>query len=153
MHSVSKVFKFSAAHILPHHEGKCKRLHGHNYKVVVYAHSPLLNDQGMVVDFNVVKQHTEQICGEWDHRFLVAERYAKLDEKRLYVTMIHNGRTIAVPVEMVWLLKVPETTAEMLAWYIGNELNAKTHWNDRYMYYRVEVWETDDSKGVWEGPQ
>ena len=33
--SVTKIFKFDAAHFLPEHSGKCADLHGHTYRLEV----------------------------------------------------------------------------------------------------------------------
>jgi 6-pyruvoyltetrahydropterin/6-carboxytetrahydropterin synthase len=35
VHEVKKSFHFEAAHRLPHHGGKCARLHGHSYRMTV----------------------------------------------------------------------------------------------------------------------
>ncbi len=51
---IRKSFRFEAAHVLPHHPGKCARLHGHSYRFEVAVAGPLQSSgpaQGMVVDF------------------------------------------------------------------------------------------------------
>lgn len=35
MYTATKEFRFEAGHTLDGHKGKCKNLHGHNYKVLV----------------------------------------------------------------------------------------------------------------------
>lgn len=64
MYTVIKTLTISAAHFLPRHEGKCKRLHGHNWKVTAHCRSPELNANGMVVDFGRIKR----TCETLDHR-------------------------------------------------------------------------------------
>ena len=61
---IRKLFRFEAAHVLPHHPGKCSRLHGHSYRFEVAVDGPLQQTgpaQGMVVDFDeiaaVVRPH------------------------------------------------------------------------------------------------
>jgi 6-pyruvoyltetrahydropterin/6-carboxytetrahydropterin synthase len=61
---VRKLFRFEAAHVLPHHPGKCSRLHGHSYRFEVAIEGPLQQTgpaRGMVVDFDdiasVVRPH------------------------------------------------------------------------------------------------
>jgi 6-pyruvoyltetrahydropterin/6-carboxytetrahydropterin synthase len=52
---IRKLFRFEAAHVLPHHPGKCSRLHGHSYRLEVAVSGPLAvsgPSQGMVVDFD-----------------------------------------------------------------------------------------------------
>src|SRR5687767_7041396 len=48
---VTRSFAFEAAHQLPWHPGKCKRLHGHNYRFEVTVEGPL-DEHGVVVDFD-----------------------------------------------------------------------------------------------------
>src|SRR5690606_22498239 len=55
MFAICKKFEFEAAHQLPFHDGKCKNLHGHTYKVEVEVVAELLQTDGaktgMVMDF------------------------------------------------------------------------------------------------------
>ena len=56
---VRKVFAFEAAHVLPHHPGKCSRLHGHSYRLEVAVEGPLQPSgpaAGMVVDFDEISR-------------------------------------------------------------------------------------------------
>lgn len=69
---VSKEFRFEAAHSLPHlPEGhKCKRLHGHSYRVVVICRGEL-DDRGFVVDYAEIAAAVLPITdGMLDHRNL-----------------------------------------------------------------------------------
>lgn len=57
MTEIGKEFRFEAAHVLPNHAGKCSRLHGHSYVVVVEASGPVQPadgsaTEGMVMDFS-----------------------------------------------------------------------------------------------------
>jgi 6-pyruvoyltetrahydropterin/6-carboxytetrahydropterin synthase len=53
----------SAAHHLDKYEGKCKFVHGHNWKIVVYCKGDRLDDVGMLVDFSKIKA----IVMQFDH--------------------------------------------------------------------------------------
>lgn len=70
----TKIFKFSSAHRLPHHEGKCKELHGHNYMLeVTFIGEPKTEDgpeKGMVADFSRIKKEVMINIIKWDHHFL-----------------------------------------------------------------------------------
>lgn len=61
---------FAAAHFLSHYHGKCERLHGHNYRVRVWARGERLAEGGMVLDFGELKAALRQVAGELDHRNL-----------------------------------------------------------------------------------
>jgi 6-pyruvoyltetrahydropterin/6-carboxytetrahydropterin synthase len=59
--TLSKTFRFEAAHHLPNHAGKCREPHGHSYKLTVFIEGKVnLNagepDEGMVMDFDVIKR-------------------------------------------------------------------------------------------------
>ncbi|WDC84441.1 6-carboxytetrahydropterin synthase [Caloramator sp. mosi_1] len=53
MLTVSKEFNFEAAHMLSEHQGDCKNLHGHSYKMIVEVTGDIKN--GMVIDFKDLK--------------------------------------------------------------------------------------------------
>ena len=71
---IRKQFAFEAAHVLPHHTGKCSRLHGHSYRLDVTIEGPLQDDgpaTGMVVDFDELSRIVRAgIIEPLDHRFL-----------------------------------------------------------------------------------
>lgn len=58
---------FAAAHRLVHYNGKCERLHGHNYKVRVWAEGENLGEGGMLVDFGILKRALGDIIARLDH--------------------------------------------------------------------------------------
>ena len=72
--TITKQFKFEAAHSLPNHDGKCKNLHGHSYILEVTVSGPIQTtgpQEGMVMDFAVLSKIVdEQIINQWDHQFL-----------------------------------------------------------------------------------
>ena len=71
---IRKSFTFEAAHVLPHHPGKCARLHGHSYRLDVALDGPLQETgpaTGMVEDFEVVTRVVKaEVIDEVDHRSL-----------------------------------------------------------------------------------
>lgn len=75
MWTISKQFKFEAAHYLPHHDGQCQRLHGHSWVGYVYLSGKSLHStgpkRGMVIDFSDVKTVLKPLVdGYLDHWFL-----------------------------------------------------------------------------------
>jgi 6-pyruvoyltetrahydropterin/6-carboxytetrahydropterin synthase len=62
--------KFSAAHYLNHYHGKCENLHGHNYRVRVYAEGEELDEGGMLIDFGILKQQLRDVLQSFDHCLL-----------------------------------------------------------------------------------
>lgn len=53
--TVSTEIWISASHQLPNYEGKCSNLHGHNWKVKVWARGEIDQTTGMVIDFTDIK--------------------------------------------------------------------------------------------------
>lgn len=70
MFSVRIEAGFAAAHRLVHYNGKCERLHGHNYKVRVWAEGENLGEGGMLVDFGILKGALARVIADLDHRDL-----------------------------------------------------------------------------------
>ena len=59
---------FSSAHQLRGYKGKCENLHGHNYKIEIYARGRELNNIGLLVDFVELKDAADEIVQFLDHR-------------------------------------------------------------------------------------
>jgi 6-pyruvoyltetrahydropterin/6-carboxytetrahydropterin synthase len=71
---IRKQFAFEAAHVLPHHDGKCSRLHGHSYRLDVTVEGPLAATgpaTGMVIDFDALSRIVRaSVIDALDHRYL-----------------------------------------------------------------------------------
>ena len=69
---VIKTFHFEAAHTLPHApEGhKCRRMHGHSYRLDVHAAGPVEERSGWVIDFGEIARAVEPVLAELDHCLL-----------------------------------------------------------------------------------
>src|ERR1044071_8601691 len=59
---------FSSAHQLRGYKGKCENLHGHNYKIEIYARGSELDNIGLLVDFGELKQAADEGVADLDHR-------------------------------------------------------------------------------------
>lgn len=67
---VVKEFTFDAAHHIYEYDGKCVRLHGHTYRLVLHV-SGHPNAIGMVMDFGEIKRiYKERIESRLDHHYL-----------------------------------------------------------------------------------
>lgn len=71
---IRKLFRFEAAHVLPFHQGKCSRMHGHSYRLEVAIRGPIQTEgpaRGMIEDFDVVKRLVrERVVDILDHQTL-----------------------------------------------------------------------------------
>ncbi len=61
---------FDAAHYLPEYQGKCERLHGHRFKVVVRVMADGLDRGGMAFDFAEMKRLLREALAVLDHNCL-----------------------------------------------------------------------------------
>jgi 6-pyruvoyltetrahydropterin/6-carboxytetrahydropterin synthase len=59
---------FSSAHQLRGYRGKCENLHGHNYRVEIYARGRELDNIGLLVDFGDLKAAADEVVRYLDHR-------------------------------------------------------------------------------------
>jgi len=69
MYEITVKKTFSAAHTLDI-GGKREELHGHNFNVEVTISAEELNEDGLVLDFRVLKKWVSEILEELDHTFL-----------------------------------------------------------------------------------
>jgi 6-pyruvoyltetrahydropterin/6-carboxytetrahydropterin synthase len=72
MYRVTREIDFCYGHRLLNYEGKCRHLHGHNGRAVVVLESDVLDQRGMLVDFNDIKRELQRWIDEHlDHTMLL----------------------------------------------------------------------------------
>jgi 6-pyruvoyltetrahydropterin/6-carboxytetrahydropterin synthase len=119
MYKITVKKTFSAAHTLMI-GGKSETLHGHNFTVEATLSSERLDDEGLVVDFRVLKGWTDEILEELDHSFL-------------------NDLSF---------FKDINPTSENIARFIYEEISKKIQ-SPRYSLEEVAVWESESAKAVY----
>ena len=67
-----KEFSFEAAHHLPKvpKDHKCRRLHGHSYRVCITVKGEVDDEMGWLVDYGEIKACIEPIRQRLDHYYL-----------------------------------------------------------------------------------
>ena len=74
MYRLTKTFTFEASHFLPHHDGRCRNLHGHGWKCSLVVEGDRLIESGpksgMVVDYADLGRITRELHDKLDHRHL-----------------------------------------------------------------------------------
>lgn len=70
MYRISVRQHFDAAHNLRDYKGKCERLHGHRFEVVVTLEARELNEIGIAYDFTELKKDLSKVLGRFDHACL-----------------------------------------------------------------------------------
>lgn len=113
---------FEAAHFIDGYDGKCSRLHGHNWIVEAVVRGEELDKLGMLIDFKIIKAELNKVLDEFDHRFLndletfaeenpTAENLARQVFKRLAASEIFSGST------KLYAVKIFETPNSCVTYY------------------------------------
>ncbi|HZS09252.1 MAG TPA: 6-carboxytetrahydropterin synthase QueD [Blastocatellia bacterium] len=122
MHEVMIQMSFSSAHLIRGHKGKCANLHGHNYRVEVYARGRQLDGIGMLIDFAHLRAATRKVVDYLDHK--------NINELPPFDREINP-------------------TAEEMAAYFLHEIGRQVN-DDCVQVYKVRLWETENSAATYE---
>ena len=123
MYELRIVSQLAAAHQLREYGGKCERLHGHNWKIEVYVTGKQVGEDGLLMDFRVIKDATKKILDQLDHRFLNEIDYFKD------------------------INPSSENIARYIYDYLGKHLN-----NERVRISKVSAWESNSACATYSGP-
>lgn len=120
MYYIERTYSFSAGHQLHHHDGPCKRPHGHSYRLGIFLRGQKIENEGhktnMLLDFMDVDKFVAPMIEEYfDHRWI-------------------NDT-----------LDTDSPSSEFIAHWIYKHLKPKLP-----LLYRVSVSETSRSKAVYE---
>ena len=71
MYEVKKIFTFEMAHqLVSCYSEDCQNIHGHSYKLEVSVRGKELNQDGMLIDFKLLKERVNLLVDQWDHCFM-----------------------------------------------------------------------------------
>jgi len=117
---------FSAAHFITFNGNICERLHGHNWRVAVEVSGPL-DENSYVFDFIALRDATQKLVGELDHRMLLPTQHPAIQvtATETEVTAQFERRRWVFPREDCVLLPVANTTAELIARWMGLRLRSE----------------------------
>jgi len=113
---------FSSAHQLRGYRGKCENLHGHNYKIEIYARGSELNNIGLLVDFVELKDAADELVTYLDHK--------NLNELEPFIAE-------------------QNPSAENVARFVLERLAGKIN-DDRVQIYKVRCFETPTSVATYQ---
>ncbi len=140
---------FCAAHFITFDGKICEPLHGHNYRVAVEVDGPLDENQ-YVVDFIALRDALKAITDELEHHMLLPLEHptihVRAEEREVEVRF--EDRRWVFPRSECALLPMPNTTAELLARYIGKRLLADLENRTGTRPERIQV-SVDESNGQW----
>ena len=114
---------FCAGHFITYDGHQCEPLHGHNYRAAVSVEGPL-DENFYVLDFTRLKRELRAVVDRLDHRMLLPTRSAliQVTQSGGEVQATYGDKRYVFPLSDVVLLPIANTTAEMLAWWIVQEL-------------------------------
>ncbi|MBA3660047.1 MAG: 6-carboxytetrahydropterin synthase [Gemmatimonadales bacterium] len=113
---------FASAHFITFKGHQCETLHGHNYRVGVAVEGSVDAECLFVLDFSVLKQIARRLVDEIDHKVLLPTANPKLayrEEGDRMAVDYFGVPTYVFPTRDCALLPIANSTAEMLAQYIG----------------------------------
>ena len=122
MYEINVCAAFEAAHFIGGYDGKCQRLHGHNWQVEAIVRGHDLDKLGMLVDFKILKAELNKILDDFDHRYLneletfsqenpTAENIARKIFQQLSASEIFHGTT------KLFAVKVHESPNSCVTYY------------------------------------
>ena len=110
---VTRAFAFEAAHQLPWHPGKCRRLHGHHYRFEVTVEGPL-DENGVVIDFDQIRNVVQrEVIDRYDHQHLnglIQNPTAELIAGEVWKHLEAAG----LPLTHLRLWETPDSSVELL---------------------------------------
>lgn len=152
MITATKEVSFACAHMLAGHNGLCKNLHGHNYKVQVTVGritGQLKNggsSDGMVMDFKDLKKAINDLIVEpYDHAYVIDATLGMSAENEAAIKIAETVQAL----ELKHVMFPGRATAERMSEVFGNQLKEALEKDDFVKVLSVKVWETDTSYAEW----
>ena len=133
---ISKEFRWEMGHRLPKHNGACKNVHGHSYRLQVEVEGEP-DEEGMIIDFHDISGAVKPFIAELDHAFLVEESDAEM------IAFLQAG-------EMKHYLIPWPSTVENICRLFGDKLKGFFALHPNVVCFRVRINETASSEAVLE---
>lgn len=128
---VGKTFKWEMSHRLPFHDGQCKYVHGHSYKMLVELEGET-DGNGIVLDYYEINKVVAPLLGRIDHAFLCD----KNDRRMIEFLSENNFKTFLMP---------GFTTSENMTSYFMGILAPEFGKFDNLHSLMLRVYETEDA--------
>ena len=139
---ITKDFRFETGHALYGYDGKCKNIHGHNFKLSVTVTGSPITDKshskyGMVIDFSDLKKIiNEEIIDVYDHATVFNKNTPHIEEANFLSSRGHK------------ILEVDfQPTSEMMVLNFAKIIASKLP--DNIKLHSLKLQETDTSCAEW----
>lgn len=139
MITITKIFRFEAAHAIHRYPGSCAHIHGHSYElhVSVQTESPVdgyIPGLGIVMDFKELKSIVQQkAIALLDHKVILSQAYLAESKN-------------SFPGDELTVFEA-EPTAENLLYFIRSRIEG--NFPDGVRIASMKLWETRDSYAEW----
>ncbi len=144
---------FCSGHFITYDGDQCERLHGHNYRAAIEVEGPL-DANYYLFDFVALKNMGRRLTDELDHFMMLPTKnpHIRIEDKEHQIRVSYKDREWIFPRSECVLLPIENTTAELLARYLGKklllELNEKHHFTPDVL--RVEIEESFGQSATYE---
>ncbi len=142
---------FSAAHFITFNGTICERLHGHNWRVEAAIEGPL-DENHYVFDFIALRDGLQAIVAELDHRVLLPQYHpmisVEVSSNLPEVTARFESRRWVFPEEDCRILPIANTTAELIARWIGETLISRLRLSQQHGLHRLRI-SVEENFGQW----
>lgn len=139
MLSITKIFRFEAAHAIYRYTGDCARIHGHSYElhVTISAKNPVdnfISGTGIMMDFKELKTLVQNsVIKTLDHKLILSKAY--LSETKVQFSADELVEFDAEP------------TAENLLLFLRKQISIVLP--ESVHLHSLKIWETRDSYAEW----
>lgn len=133
--------EWDAMHRIPGHKGVCRAFHGHRYAAEITCSRDELDDNGMVIDFSIVKDTVGKwICSNLDHTAILS----KHDNDPAVEHILKCNENLGKPVYLI----DGAPTAENIAKEIANAAKRLLE-PYRISVVKITIWETPNCFATW----
>ena len=131
---IARIYKeafFEASHRLLHYEGKCARLHGHQWRAEVWIEGKTDPVTGILVDYNCIKE----VVQRFDHQVILHE------EDPMVASLSAFQDVVTTP---------GDPTSELLASVIAALISAECMaCNPTARVIKLRIWESTSCYAEW----
>lgn len=134
---IAKSFHWEMGHRLIHHNGSCRNMHGHSYRLEVELEGDVDPVTGMVLDFQEISRMVKPVVAELDHAFLCFNQDTGL------ITFLEQHGMKKVVVDF-------ESTSENICRFFLAKISPALAGRKNLRRVRVTVQETASSRATME---
>ena len=144
-----KNLTWSSGHFVPDNV-KCKNLHGHDYSLDVLLSNLEIKDNGMAIDFTVIKTIIKPVIEKLDHKFIVPEADLKENKNNgFYDIYVNDQFKATMRKNEIFIFKYPVGSAEYLAKYLYDEICTELDKMDNNFSMEITVHEGPGNIAVY----